>query len=281
MPKDVETTINFIPSNLSIRSMTGTADFYTNANDKRTVTVHDARGREHEFNLSRNGFCYTTHRSVHIPILDPTILKSQIYPEIARLLQTSIHPPPTCVQVVSHTIRSSLTDVNSEYTGTPGPARAAHLDHTPSGAKSYLYEKLPEEEAARLSRTRWAIINVWRPLKTITRDPLAVCDGSTLQEGDLLPIRMDYSANTRAKKQTGKLRTTVGWEIAMLKYSERQRWYYLSEMGVEDVLLMKIYDSNITEPMVAVHSSFEDPGSQDTEARESIEFRCLVFWEDD
>lgn len=93
---------------------------------------------------------------------------------------------------------------------------------------------------------------------------------------------MDYSANVRVKDKDQKLRTTVGWEIAMLKYAEKQKWYYLSEMGVNDVLVMKIYDSkDAEEARVAVHSSFEDPDQRDeTEARESIEFRCLVFWED-
>jgi hypothetical protein len=53
---------------------------------------------------------------------------------------------------------------------------------------------------------------------------------------------MDYSSNARAKALGGErgLKTTVGWEIAMAKYNKEQRWYYLSEMGVDDVLLMKI-----------------------------------------
>lgn len=88
MSKDIETTINFIPSNASIRSMTGTVDFYTNAKDKRAVRVYDARGREHEFNLSKNGFCYTTSPTMHIPISDPKTIKSDVYPEIASLLET-------------------------------------------------------------------------------------------------------------------------------------------------------------------------------------------------
>lgn len=108
------------------------------------------------------------------------------------------------MKVPSNTIRSSLTDLNSEYTGTPGPASTALLDHTPSGAKNYLYEKLPHVDAARLSQKRWAIVNFWRPLKTIKRDPLCVCDGSTLRPGDLLSIQMDYSNNARAKALGGE-----------------------------------------------------------------------------
>ncbi|RDW94072.1 uncharacterized protein DSM5745_01394 [Aspergillus mulundensis] len=295
MAKDVQATLNFIPADSATRSMTGTADFYSHASEKRVVTIHDVRGRQDEFSLSNNGFQFTTHRSVYLPVLDPAVIKSEVYAETAELLKNkylrplfvllglrngSVVPPPTHVKVASHTIRSALSDLNSEYTGTPGPARAAHLDHTAAGATNYLYEKLPSDDASRLSRTRWAIINVRRPMKPVRRDPLAICDGSTLQEGDLLPIRMDYSANARARGGNQRLKTTVGWEIAMAKYNERQRWYYLSNMGLADVLLMKIFDSApAMAKAVAVHSSFEDLDEKDGEVRESIEFRCLVFWE--
>ncbi|KAK9850939.1 hypothetical protein MYU51_011621 [Penicillium brevicompactum] len=266
--------------------MSGTADFYGYASNKQPLTVHDARGKMDDFSLSQNGFQYVSHTSAYIPISDPTKIKSDLYAEVADLLKSTLSPQPSYVKVASNTIRSSLTDLNSEYTGTPGPARTAHLDHTPSGAKKYLYEKLPQDDASRLSQTRWAIINVWRPLKTIHRDPLGVCDGSTLEPGDLLPIQMDYSNSVRAKALGGEkgLKTTVGWEIAMAKYSPGQRWYYLSEMKTEEALLMRIYDSNIAggldEGRVAVHASFEDRDAKEDEARESIEFRCLVFWED-
>lgn len=97
---------------------------------------------------------------------------------------------------------------------------------------------------------------------------------------------MDYSNNSRAKALGGEkgLKTTVGWEIAMATYNARQKWYYLSDMDVEEALLMRIFDSDLVggldEGRVAVHASFEDPAAKDEGARESIEFRCLVFWED-
>ncbi|KAJ6028577.1 hypothetical protein N7540_004153 [Penicillium herquei] len=291
MSKNVQTTLNFIPADLPVRTMNGTADFYGYASDKRVVTIHDARGHEDELSLSKSGFQYTTHTSAYIPLLDRTRIKTDLYAEIVDLLKTtntkSLTPKPSYVKVASNTIRSSLSDLNSEYTGKPGPARTTHVDHTRSGATRYLYEKIPHEDASRLSQTRWAIINVWRPLKSIKRDPLAVCDGSTLQPGDLLPIQMDYSSNHRAKALGGEkgLKTTVGWEIAMAKYNTGQMWYYLSDMGIDDVLLMKIFDSDLVggldEGRVAVHASFEHPDTKDEEPRESIEFRCLVFWEDE
>ena len=39
-----------------------------------------------------------------------------------------------------------------------------------------------------LSRTRWAIINVWRPIRPIRRDPFAMCDAKTVTEADLVQV---------------------------------------------------------------------------------------------
>jgi hypothetical protein len=44
------------------------------------------------------------------------------------------------------------------------PARFAHVDHSYSGAQEVLADNLEDpEERARLSKTRWGIVNIWRP----------------------------------------------------------------------------------------------------------------------
>ena len=182
------------------------------------------------------------------------------------------------MEAVSHSIRNNLSDADSEYTGLVGPAHVAHLDHTYSGAHRYLREKLPKE-ADRLSKTRWAIVNVWRPLKPVRRDPLAVCDGASVQSNDLIEILADFSTNPRAKKDT--LLMTVAWEISVAKYHPHQRWHYMSNMTPDDVVLFKNFDTRTRKSKTALHTAFEDPASMHVlEPRESIEIRTLVFFED-
>lgn len=44
------------------------------------------------------------------------------------------------------------------------PARFAHVDHSYYGAQQILRDNLTdEEEREKLTKTRWGIINVWRP----------------------------------------------------------------------------------------------------------------------
>jgi hypothetical protein len=59
--------------------------------------------------------------------------------------------------------------------------------------------------------------------------PLAVCDGRTIKEHDLVA-----SDNIR--------RNNVG-ENLFARYSPNYRWHYLSNQEKDEVFLLKIYDS--------------------------------------
>lgn len=67
--------------------------------------------------------------------------------------------------------------------------RFVHVDQSYRGAEQILYLNLPEEEADRRVKKRWAIANIWAPiLKPVKRDPLAFCDYQTLDENDLRTV---------------------------------------------------------------------------------------------
>lgn len=73
--------------------------------------------------------------------------------------------------------------------------------------------------------------SLWRPLYHTVQDrPLAVCDGSTVDQADL--VRTDY------------VRRDDVQETMYLLHNDRQKWYYLSRQTPDDVLLIKIYDSS-------------------------------------
>lgn len=125
---------------------------------------------------------------------------------------------------------------------------------------------------------RVQIINVWRPIKTVKRDPLAVAHSQSVPEDDLVPLTIIYPHGNR----TG--------QTLWVKYSEGQRWYYKWHQTPEEVLLIKCFDNRVGVQSAekeehrakrVPHSAFEIPGTEEEEARESIEVRCLVFYEDD
>jgi hypothetical protein len=122
------------------------------------------------------------------------------------------------------------------------------------------------DQAEELLRGRVQIINLWRPIRGPLRDaPLAVCDASSVKPEQLVPSDLIY-------------RDRIG-EIYSVTFDAQHRWYYVPEMQVDEVLLLKCYDSQTDgRARFAPHTAFEDPTTPpDAPPRESIELRTLVF----
>lgn len=116
--------------------------------------------------------------------------------------------------------------------------------------------------------TRHQIINVWRPIKRILKDPLAIADAHSVPESDLVPVGLIYP-NRR------------GETLTVLPNKEH-KWYYLYGQTPEEVTLIKCYDSKLDGRARRVpHTAFTNPETENEVARESIEVRALVFHEDD
>ena len=96
----------------------------------------------------------------------------------------------TRVKVFSHILRNdsrddiekriktdaSLADDNAPVEDVV-PARFIHIDQSEYGAVEVLQDNIhPPEMAEKLKKTRWAIINVWRPIKPVFK----VCIRATL-----------------------------------------------------------------------------------------------------
>ena len=95
--------------------------------------------------------------------------------------------------------------------------------------------------------------------------PLALCDASTQQDGDLLRMNLNYPDRTG--------------EIFVLRHSPLHRWVYFPQMEAHQALLLKTYDSETDgRARFMGHSAFEDPTTPPgAPRRESIEVRTLVF----
>lgn len=171
---------------------------------------------------------------------------------------------------------------DAKPTGLMVPARHVHVDQSEAGAYEVLKDNITPEEVEKLSKSRWAIINIWRPLKPVPRDPLAVSDARSVRDEDLLEVygrvpgkdERDYDVVTKGR----------GFGMLYGKYGPGQRWYFMSDMKPDEIVLIKCYDSKNDGKMArrTPHSAFVDPRTQDVEeTRESLELRCLVFWENE
>jgi hypothetical protein len=158
-------------------------------------------------------------------------------------------------------------------------ARFVHVDQSYRGAQQCLEYELADE-VEKLSKTRWGIINVWRPIAPIRREPLAVCDASTVDEADLIPSEIVLPKKTENSSFAGVVKG-ASFESWRCYANPQHRWYYKSNMTPEEVVFIKCFDSKKDRARRSPHTAFVDPKTEhDPRPRESIEVRCLVFWED-
>ncbi|HEY8608333.1 MAG TPA: CmcJ/NvfI family oxidoreductase [Noviherbaspirillum sp.] len=143
----------------------------------------------------------------------------------------------------------------------PAAVGRVHNDYSDAAGMRRLRMVKPLADAA----TPFLILNFWRPVLYPAIDtPLAVCAGDTVGPADWMAAEVIYP--------------TRRGEIYLSRYSPHHRWYYYPEMGTDEVLVFKTYDSRADEPARMVpHCAFDDPSTPpDAPLRRSIEVRCLV-----
>jgi hypothetical protein len=101
--------------------------------------------------------------------------------------------------------------------------------------------------------------------RTVARFAPGVCDDRTVKPDELVGSDLVYP-------------NRVG-ETYSVKYSPDHQWFYAPEMTVEEVLLLKCFDSRTDgRARFAPHSAFADPTTPpNAPPREGIESRTLVF----
>ena len=168
--------------------------------------------------------------------------------------------------VFDHTFRSDSRDIRGARRSREA-ATVIHNDYTDASAARRLRDLLPPAEADRRLEGRFAIINVWRSIAgTVHTSPLACCDASTIDPGDLV------AAERRAPDRIG--------ELELVRWNPAHRWYFYPEMQRDEALLIKTFDSATDgRARRSIHTAFVNPlAPEDAPPRESMESRLLVFF---
>ncbi|KIV80786.1 hypothetical protein PV11_08262 [Exophiala sideris] len=245
-------------------SYVGKPETYERPYDALDVTVHDIRGEEKNYTLDKNGFEIFRRESVEKDFVDDQQIKAQYYPEIEQLLKDATGA--SRIFIFDHTIRRAPKDRAQQGINLRGPVNRVHIDQSYSAAKGRVPHHLPEE-AEKLLSTRYQIINVWRPIKKILKDPLTVADAHSVPDSDLVPVGLIYPDRRG--------------ETLTVRPNAEHKWYYLYGQSPEEAILIKCFDSKVDGRARRVpHTAFVNPETVNEYSRESIEVRCLVFHED-
>lgn len=237
------------------------------------VPIHDIRGVESQYTLDNDAFqaiipSATSSASESFSAFGDgdDAIRAGYYPEVEKLLLDHI-PGSHRVVIFDHTIR------RADPSAPRAPVQRVHIDQTAASAAMRVRRHLPPDEAERLLRSRYRIINVWRPLNAnpVESFPLAFASSATLNDADVIPVEHRYASGY------------VG-QTAAIRYNPAQKWHYLSGMTRHERLLLECFDSEGAKAGSGVrggrvaHTAFVDPRTRPgAEARESIEVRALVF----
>ncbi|OCK73018.1 hypothetical protein K432DRAFT_438422 [Lepidopterella palustris CBS 459.81] len=228
------------------------------------VTITDVSGNESKYTLDSHGFQIYRHASKEKDFLDDEKIKAEYYPETEQLLKDATGA--SRIFIFDHTIRRQTSDVRTEQTQLRGPVRRVHIDQSYNASRNRVSYHLPEE-ADNLLQRRFQIVNVWRPIKTIYKDPLAIADAYSVPDSDLVGAALIYP-NRKG-------------ETYAVKANPQHRWYFKYAQRSDEVTLIKCFDSLEDGRARRVpHTAFVDSSEEDKEPRESIEVRALVFYDE-
>jgi hypothetical protein len=231
--------------------------------EPHSLPIHDVRPISQTVSLDREGFALVRQKSSVKDFYDEDEVKNVYYPEAERLIKAATGADR--VFVFDHTVRKRVQGAADRDGGLRQPVARVHVDHTDRSGPQRVRDLIPDE-AEQLLKGRVQIINLWRPIRGPLLDsPLAVCDARSVQPGDLVASDLVYPQR-------------VG-ETYSVKYNPDHQWFYVPGMAVDEILLLKCFDSRTDgSARFAPHSAFADPTAPpDAAPRESIELRTLVF----
>ncbi len=178
-----------------------------------------------------------------------------------------------------------------EAGGSLEPARITHIDYSIEGLRSTARECRRDirdmaqpsiDKEAKGERARYAAYSVWRPVETVKRDPLAVCDWRSLDKS--LLYHWDYWAMGDVNADGEYLNDACGLTVPNEEQKREMKWYWMPEQKSDEVLIVKFADTmSGWDGSVAVGGAHGSPslvGAEDEqEARVSVECRVLAFWD--
>ncbi|KAI8280700.1 hypothetical protein K4K59_008490 [Colletotrichum sp. SAR11_240] len=157
--------------------------------DVQPTEVYNARTTDREFSISSNGFQYARlNEPPQIDYLDEEQVKKIYFPELERLLKEQLGASE--VKAFHHVVRNVTYENGMAYTRKHRcPARRPHVDVTDKFAPILMSWDCPDMHAdVHGNGKHWQMVNAWRPLKTVRKNPVTVADTASMAWDDYLTV---------------------------------------------------------------------------------------------
>lgn len=234
----------------------------TGGSEEHRVAIRDARPLIGQLSLEKEGFVLLRHQTAVKDFYDEEEIQSVYYPECERVIKEATGAAR--VVAFDHIVRNAaMAAVKGSQIKLP--AKRVHNDYTAWSSPQRVRD-LMGAEAEELLQHRFAIINLWRPIRgPLLESPLTLCDAQSLSEENLIASDLKYPDRTG--------------ETYSITYNPGQRYYYFPKMQADEAVLIRCFDSALEGARrFSAHTGFDDPTSPpDAPPRESIEVRTVVF----
>ncbi|MBB3675167.1 CmcJ/NvfI family oxidoreductase [Modestobacter versicolor] len=238
------------------------------------VDVRDGRPVQGTFALDVQGFEVVDHRSAVTDFTDQGQLEQVYVDEVCRFVQQRLGAD----QVLSRGWELRRSVAPAEHGAQP-PAGGVHVDYAPDhvpGMVTRAYRRhFPDGPGYR----RAVVTSTWRVFSPPPQDwPLALCDARTVAADDGAPVTTwfvdelpaDPAGPVDHLKPVGS-----SWKV---HHRPEQQWWYFPGMTRDEVLLIKLGDTDRGGAWSAPHTAFPDPAGQGGVPRHSIEFRTFAYF---
>ena len=229
------------------------------------MAIRNGRPIRDTFKLDTHGFAFVDHFTQVKDFTDEAERKRVYDPEAASLIKQ--YSGASEVLVFDHTIRVG-DEQTRNATGARPPVKGVHNDYTENSAPRRVRDILGDAEAEKRFRKRYAIIQIWRPIRgAVMIDPLAICDGRTIPQQGFILLQRRYQHRTA--------------EVYHIAYNPAHVWFYFPQMTRNEALVFKVFDSDASKPTrFTAHTAFDDPNTPpNAPPRESIETRTFAFFD--
>src|ERR1700724_655696 len=268
MPDQVEATLNYIAdTGEKIFTQTGAPGDLDvrrgGQQDPRRIAIANGRPHAAKLGLEQDGFRFVRHDTKMRDFLDEDEVRRVYSPEMEAPVKAE--SGASRVVVFDHTLRTADDELR-ESAKIREVVRRVHNDYTEWSAPQRVRNLLPDE-ADELLQRRFAIVQVWRPIRhPVESWPLGIADAQSLAPADMVVTERRYPDR-------------IG-QTSAVTYNPAHRWYWFPQMRPDEALVFKVYDSmKDGRARFTAHTAFDDPTTPPhARPRESIEIRTLAFF---
>jgi hypothetical protein len=155
------------------------------------------------------------------------------------------------------------------------PATDAHCDLTAAAGARQARQFLDDPE---FQYSRHLHLSCWRTFSDPPQDwPLGLVDARTIPNEEGLVNSAIWQTEVPDLLNLPPLPSEVKSEAYIFPYNPKHQWKYFSNMTKDELLCLKLNDSDQTRPWRTCHSSFFN-NEEGTHPRESVEIRACCYF---